>query len=241
MQRSRPSSRETMPRTFSDSASFSVTVLIDVLGDLDGQPGDPHHVLAPRVVAHLEIVGADRVVGLLVLAVEAGVASEVRARGVDGEVPPLLSVEQRDVLDLVHRPRVGERCRNAACGSRRGSRSRWGAATRSPRSGLPVREQNDFPTSCAEDLVGPPELARVHLGSIDHLAGLDSLVERGRVHAHEHGVDGRLQRVAAGDDAQLRPLGLRERARRPSRPGPGSRPRSGPRPSPRRTSSRRAR
>ena len=170
----------------------------------------------------------DVVVAIVVFVVEAGAARrQLARRGVDGDVAAPLAIEERDVLGLAARARVGERAEARRCGSRRGSRRAAAPATTARGSDRSARGR----TTCRSPRRRSPSARRRSRAStgISVSAPLRR-TDRGRSHGIEAHEDGR-RRSCAGSPRRrtmrhLAALGFAAAARTPSRRARAARTRS---------------
>ena len=174
-------------------------------GDPEGQRRQPVDPLAAGIERRVDPVVDDVVVRQVVLVVEAPALLQLPGRRVGGDVHAFLAIEERDVLGVVARQRVGERVvalrvhlrdHVVAVGQQR------------PRVAAHVAEVQrvGLPHHLVEDRLGAAQVAIVDVAGAQRVPR-DAVVEHARVEADERPVELGVERVRPGEDAQLDALG----------------------------------
>ena len=163
---------------------------------------DPHPI---RRKGHLDVLTQDVVVDELVLAVEAPARSQLLRRGVDGDVPPPPSIEQRDVFRVLRRAGIGQ-----------------AAEPPRPHFGEEIADRrNQRPAIAAQvaqvEVEGLADVVVEEVRGAAEIAGRDGhrlerrrrqhIVELPRPHPDEHRIELGRERILAAEDADLRALG----------------------------------
>ena len=221
---SRPNCGEYTPRTPSVSARRSVSDVMPPVAHSQLHPRDAgeHRPLGRDV--RLDVVREHVVIDQVVLAVESPALGELLLRRVHRDVLAALAIEERDVLGLAARSRVGERAEllRAHLGDEVADRRRERPAVAAQVAEVELQRAADV---LVEDRRGAPQVLRRHSRRLS--AAVEHERELRRGDADERRIEVLRERVAAAEDAHLCLLGGVVRRELASAPCRAARPRSG--------------
>ena len=175
---------------------------------------DPHPI---RRKGHLDVLTQDVILDELVFAVEAPARGQLLRRGVDGDVPPPPSIEQRDVFRVLRRSGIRQGAESPCPHLGEEIADRWNQRPALAAQIAQVQVEG-LPDAVVEEVRGAAEIAsrdghRLECRHRQHIVDLP------RPHPDEHRIELGRERILAAEDADLRALGgIRGRERHPAAP-----------------------